>query len=827
MERIQIDDVTLFRRGDKYEGALHITPHHIVFSYLPVPPAGSSPPSKAPRPKELWIAYPIISQCVLRPTPPASREESYIRIRCRDFTYFAFNFRTEPKARKAYDHIRANTCKIHRLDRLLAFTYQPKGPEGQINGWQIYDARREWKRLGISPKDTEKGWRISEINKDYKYSPTYPALLVVPTKVSDSTLRYAGPYRSRSRIPALVYRHPINNCSITRSSQPMPGIQGKRNPQDERLVSSIFNTNSGWRTSKAATPNPAGSSPDLSVVNLNEATANSSFTGVEDVESVDAGKATMDDLMESLDSEPDLGPKVYGAQQRNLIVDARPTVNAMAMQVVGLGSEKMEYYPGAQKAYLGIDNIHVMRKSLDTVIDALKDSDYTSLPPNQNILIKSGWLKHIGNILDGTELIARTIGIMHSHVLIHCSDGWDRTSQLSALSQICLDPYYRTLEGFIVLVEKDWLSFGHMFRHRSGFLSSDKWFQIENERIERKNDEQDGPSNPFENALRGARGLFNRKNESNDSLVGATEANGGELQTVTDVAPPADGAPKSTVTTIGAAEEHRVTKVNELSPVFHQFLDATYQLMHQYPNRFEFSERFLRRLLYHLYSCQYGTFLFDNEKERFESRAAQRTRSVWDYFLSRKQEFIDPEYDSTVDDSIRGKERIIFPKKGQVRWWAEVFGRQDKEMNIPIGPQPSFSSQTSNLSGMLNSPPNGRSTPVPRSGATSPIPRNSTSNAPNPVVEEPIVTGVETADQAEGAGTTVRAEPGRSSGLPGAAAFAQDLGQNLSQNLVAGIKNLGIATSSNNGDSRGASPVRARSKSPIGQVRQEMEVEMQ
>ena len=70
-----------------------------------------------------------------------------------------------------------------------------------------------------------------------------------------------------------------------------------------------------------------------------------------------------------------------------------------------------------------------------------------------------------------------------SHVLIHCSDGWDRTSQLRALSQRCLDPYYRTMEGFMVLIEKDWLSFGHMFRHRSGFLSSEKWFSIENERI--------------------------------------------------------------------------------------------------------------------------------------------------------------------------------------------------------------------------------------------------------------------------------------------------------------------------------------------------------
>lgn len=539
----------------------------------------------------------------------------------------------------------------------------------------------------------------------------------------------------------MTYLHPVNNCSITRCSQPLLGVRQNRSIQDEKLLAAIFSTTCAERPlSNIQSPLPereeSGSSKEGDSTSL---AGDLALTNSEALEDAVISKMRGDD--DDADGESKK-PMVYGAQQRNMIVDARPTVNAYAMQAVGLGSENMDNYKFATKVYLGIDNIHVMRESLNKVIEALKDSDLTPLPPNRELLHKSHWLKHIANMLDGVGLIARQVGLQHSHVLIHCSDGWDRTSQLSALSQLCLDPYYRTMEGFIVLVEKDWLSFGHQFRYRTGFLSSDKWFQIENERIggkdsnssdpSRSNDAMAGAQKTLENALLSAKGFFSNKehNSSRDSLN--VDSDGEQLQSYDSDSPPASrrhGPVSNSAATSakGAGVDKHVTKVKETAPIFHQFLDATYQLTYQHPTRFEFSERFLRRLLYHLYSCQYGTFLYDNEKSRIEAKISERTRSVWDYFLSRKEQFLNPKYDPVIDDNVRGKERLIFPRTDEIRWWSELFGRTDEEMN----PKPRAVHQgngavalDSDLSfSMLGSSPGTRT---------------------------PVLTGVETADQSIG-----------------------------------------------------------------------------
>jgi len=153
---------------------------------------------------------------------------------------------------------------------------------------------------------------------------------------------------------------------------------------------------------------------------------------------------------------------------------------------------------------------------------------------------------------------------------------------------------------------------------------------------------------------------------------------------------------------------------------------------------------------------------------------------------------MNPNYEPEIDDAVRGKERMIFPRKGEARWWAECFGRTDEEMNS-FGSQlpPTLTPQTSNAS-------------TGRSGTSTPI------------VQEPIVTGTETAEGATGAGTTVHPPPTHAVGdrspmasnTPKPLDAAAALGQDLRQGVVASFEKLGFTGNGN----RAASPAAASSR---------------
>ena len=425
---------------------------------------------------------------------------------------------------------------------------------------------------------------------------------MVPANISDQTLIQAVKHRSKGRIPVLTYLHWANQGTISRSSQPMVGITQNRSLQDERLVEAIF-------------------------------------------------------LSHAYDQGFRMESTVYGSTQSNLIVDARPTTNAMANHAKGAGSENMEHYKNCKKVYLGIDNIHVMRESLRKVQAALRAADErpafidsaTPTPIDELQLHRSQWLKHLTALLEGTKQVVQHVHVYSSHVLIHCSDGWDRTAQLASLAALCMDPYYRTIKGFAVLIEKDWVSFGHQFQERLGLL-----------------------------------GLGAHKHDMTPpqhELV--FDANIPEDERVTD---PVGASHVLWGFTKSLTQHFQAGAASQRSPIFFQFLDCVAQLLRQFPERFEFTDTFLAELLRLAYAGTTGTFLFNTECDRLAPREgirppAQVLPSAWDMLLC-SDKWTQPRFNPALDVRAGpGDHGVLFPDPKDVRFTPTLFQRTDAELN--------------------------------------------------------------------------------------------------------------------------------------------------
>uniref|UniRef100_A0A3Q2NXF2 Myotubularin related protein 1 n=1 Tax=Fundulus heteroclitus TaxID=8078 RepID=A0A3Q2NXF2_FUNHE len=246
------------------------------------------------------------------------------------------------------------------------------------------------------------------------------------------------------------------------------------------------------------------------------------------------------------------------AQSHKLtIFDARPKGEALSTKAKEGGHENKSFYPNTELIFLDIPTIHVIRESfrkiMAVIYPIIDDAHWLSA------IDQTHWLDYIRLLLSGAVKIADKLESGKTSVVVHCSGGWDRTVQLTSLSMLMLDSYYRTLQGFQVLLEKEWISFGHKFATRVGHGS-----------------------------------------ESHDN--------------------------------------------DERAPLFVQFIDCVWQMTRQFPTAFEFNELFLVTILDHLYSCLFGTFLCNSERERVDQEVQSKTVSLWSYINSQPHEFTNPFY---------------------------------------------------------------------------------------------------------------------------------------------------------------------------------------
>ena len=153
-----------------------------------------------------------------------------------------------------------------------------------------------------------------------------------------------------------------------------------------------------------------------------------------------------------------------------LIIDARFRSVALANRVKGGGYEYTEYYTNSEIQFMNLENIHVIRSSFQSLRLLCQTKNDNKLFLSQ--LENTKWLNHLSGIIKAAITVTSAIDQSAKPVLIHCSDGWDRTPQILALSKLLLDPHYRTIDGFRTLIEIDWLQYGHKFSQRNGHCTS-------------------------------------------------------------------------------------------------------------------------------------------------------------------------------------------------------------------------------------------------------------------------------------------------------------------------------------------------------------------
>ncbi|XP_078680915.1 phosphatidylinositol-3,5-bisphosphate 3-phosphatase MTMR3-like [Branchiostoma floridae x Branchiostoma belcheri] len=363
---------------------------------------------------------------------------------CKDVRSFRCSFPTNEQCQEWHKRLSAAIAVPDKLEDLFTFAFHAwcrdatgyqGDPDYPVPSHMCHPSDRvldyflhEVERMGFNVKEGG-AWRVTDINKDYKFCSGYPEMHIVPASVTNEDLEKVGNFRSHKRIPSVVWRHRGNGAVIARCSQPEVGWLGWRNSSDEQFLQAI-------------------------------AEACSQDCGNNDTESdilVNGHSDVSNGSQEEKHSEP----------HKVLIMDARSYAAAVANRAKGGGCECPEYYPNCEVQFMGLANIHSIRKSFQTV-RALCSSQPSDQANWLSALESTKWLQYLSQLMKSVLMVVNAVDLENRPVVVHCTDGWDRTPQLVALAELLLDPYYRTIEGFQVLVEREWLEFGHKFADRCG-----------------------------------------------------------------------------------------------------------------------------------------------------------------------------------------------------------------------------------------------------------------------------------------------------------------------------------------------------------------------
>ncbi|XP_036978262.1 myotubularin-related protein 5 isoform X3 [Acanthopagrus latus] len=371
-------------------------------------------------------------------------------------------------------------------------------------------------------------FRISTVNRMYTVCRSYPGLLIVPQSIPDTTIhRICRCYR-QNRFPVVCWRNSRTKAVLLRSAglhakgvvgffkspnapTAVPSQADSTSLEQEKYLQAIissmpsYSENSGRNTLSGFTSTHMSTSDSSDKLRQPKigALMKQVMGTKEDVPGTFSRgalgqRAKVISLSQPKVSgkarnpprgkwgsirgsgrlsayNPDVGTRLAGKES--------PQPNGGPSEALFLRQQKAYLYIIGDKAQLKggkqdsfqqwevvpieVCDVRQVKNSFKKLMKACVPSSPTSDPNMsfQRCLEDSEWMALLHRVLQVSVLVVELLDT-GSSVMVSLEDGWDVTTQVVSLVQLLSDPYYRTFDGFRLLVEKEWLSFGHRFSHR-------------------------------------------------------------------------------------------------------------------------------------------------------------------------------------------------------------------------------------------------------------------------------------------------------------------------------------------------------------------------